>query len=68
MGGGAVSKKYFFRHSGPQFGLKIGGGGRTPRAPPLGSATASPQINFLDILTFFPSIHCSKRGGAKMKN
>ena len=28
-------KKKFFRPFGPQFGLKIGGGGASPRAPPL---------------------------------
>ena len=36
-GGGAVSKNNFFRPFGPQFGLKLegGGGGAAPRAPPL---------------------------------
>ena len=33
--GGAVSK-IFFGPFGPQFGLKMGGGGWAPRAPPLG--------------------------------
>ena len=33
--GGAVSKNFFWPF-GPQFGLKMGGGGLGPRAPPLG--------------------------------
>ena len=35
VGGGAVSKNNFFRPFGPQFGLKLEGGGAAPRAPPL---------------------------------
>ena len=34
-GFGAVCKKIFFRPFGPQFGLKLEGGGAAPRAPPL---------------------------------
>ena len=66
--GGPGLQKIFFRHSGPWSKDRDGGGGAAnPQGPSPGSATASPQINFLDILTFFPPYTALRRAGLKRK-
>ena len=47
--GGGRSPKKFFGPFGPQFGLKIRGGGADPRAPPL-----DPALNATHWVNLFP--------------